>query len=282
MGLCNKVAASELSRYELGRTAAMACKVDQRFSYCLYVPKAYSAKDASKFRLLVALHGTDRGNAAMRDLFAPIAEEFNLIVLAPLFPVGIEEPYETDNYKYVSFRGIRFDELLIAMTEEVGARYGVDTDSIAMFGFSGGAHLSHRFLYLHPQRLSAVSVCAPGSPTLLDFKRDWWVGVRNTHELFGITVEPEKIAKVAIHLAVGLEDKDTSEITHSYTSSHWMDGANDAGTTRIDRLRALGESLAAHHISFEADYLDGCGHERDALIEVASRFFRKTWGQGAI
>lgn len=254
----------------------MACRADQRFSYCLYVPKAYSVQEASRFQVLVVLHGSDRGNAAMRDLFISLAEELNLIVLAPLFPIGIEQPYEMDNYKYVAFRDIRFDELLLAMTEEVGSRYGVATDRISMFGFSGGAHLSHRFLYLHPERLSAVSVCAPGSPTLLDFERDWWVGVRDTRERFGIEVDPAKIGEVAIHLAVGLEDKDTSEITHSETSPHWMDGANDAGATRIERLRSLGDSLARHGITYDADYLDGFGHHRDALIEAASAFFRKT------
>lgn len=267
-------ATAALSRYELGRTASVACQVDQRFSYCLYVPKAYKPGGAKNCSILVALHGSDRGNAAIRDLFIPLAEELNCIVLCPLFPAGIIQPYEMDNYKYVAFEDIRFDEVVLHMVEEVGARYGVDFSRFALFGFSGGAHLAHRFLYLHPQRLSAVSICAPGSITLLDFASDWWVGVRDVQDRFGIEIDLGAIATVSIHLAVGLNDKDTSEITHDKHSPHWMDGANDAGVTRVDRLRTLGESLAGHAIPFQADFLEGVEHERDPLIEAASAFYR--------
>lgn len=278
MSLSEKQKATNLSRYELGRTAAAACLADQRFSYCLYVPTTYRAEQASDTRLVVAIHGSDRGNAAMRDLFVPLAEECNLIVLAPLFPTGIVEPYEMDNYKYVQFEGIRFDQVILAMLSEVGARYGVDTEKFAMFGFSGGAHLSHRFLYLHPERLSAVSVCAPGSPTMLDYSQDWWVGVRNAEALFGKKVDAGQIAKVAIHLAVGLEDTDTSEITHREGSRHWMEGANGAGVTRIERLHALAASFAANDVPFKADFIEGIGHHRDPLVASAIEFFSDALG----
>lgn len=268
---------TKISRYEIGRTAAFACKADQRFSYCLYVPKTYSAKT----RVLVAIHGSDRGNAALRDLFVPLADALDLIILAPLFPCGIIEPYETDNYKYVEYEGIRFDHIIMSMVDEIAERYGVDGQRVAMFGFSGGAHLSHRFLFLHPERLSAASVCAPGSPTLLDFTQDWWVGVRNARELFGRDVEVAEIAKVKIHLAAGVLDTDTSEITHAEGGRHWMPGANDAGVTRIERLRTLADSLAAHDVPFMADYLEGVAHERDALVASACAFFEQAMGTQA-
>lgn len=276
MGLNNKRGGGGLSSYELGRTAAIACQSDQRFSYCLYVPQSYSAGSAAEARVLVAVHGSDRGNAELRDLFVPLAEELNLIVLAPLFPIGVARPYERDNYKYVAFEDIRFDHLVLAMVEEVGSRYRVDVERVGMFGFSGGAHLAHRFLYLHPERLTAVSICAPGSLTMLDFTRDWWVGVRDTRERFGIEVDPRKIAEVKIHLAVGLDDLETSEITHSEGSPHWMEGANEAGITRVDRLRALCENLEANGVPFQADYLPGCSHDRNALSASAATFFRTT------
>ena len=44
------------------------------------------------------------------------------------------------------------------------------------FGFSGGAQFAHRFLYIHPGRLRAVSLGAPGLVTMLDETRAWWVG----------------------------------------------------------------------------------------------------------
>lgn len=263
-----------LSRYEIGRTVAIACQADQRFSYCLYVPPQLAeAGRLASASVLVAIHGTERGNQAMRDLFVPLAERLGLIVLAPLFPAGIVDPHDRDNYKYVEYQGIRFDLLVLAMLDEVGTRYGVPVERFAMFGFSGGAHLAHRFLYLHPERLSAVSVCAPGSPTLLDDSRDWWVGVRDIEQRFGRPVDRDALRRVAIHLAVGDADTDTDEITHSPGSAYWMEGANDAGVTRVERLQTLAASLIAGGLAVEVDLLPGVRHERDRLVTSANVFF---------
>jgi poly(3-hydroxybutyrate) depolymerase len=267
-----------LSPYDVGRTPATACRADQRFSYCLYAPKSGAAADR---RILVAVHGTERGNQAMRDLFSDLAEALNLIILAPLFPCGIDEPHDRDNYKYIEYRGIRFDLILLSMIEEVAARYAVSADQVAMFGFSGGAHFVHRFFYLHPRKLSALSVCAPGSPTLLDSNRPWWVGVADMEERFGCPLDLPALRAVPVHLAVGDADTDTWEITHKPGGAHWMEGANAAGVTRIERLRALQASLAAAGIEVQMDILPGVRHQRDALAQAAIAFFTKVLGAGA-
>lgn len=259
-----------LSPYDVGRTPATACRADQRFSYCLYVP---TRGDAAERRILVAVHGTERGNQAMRDLFSDLAEAFNLIILAPLFPCGVEEPYDRDNYKYIEYRGIRFDLILLSMIDEVAARYGVDAERFSLFGFSGGAHFVHRFYYLHPQRLSALSVCAPGSPTLLDSQKPWWVGVADMEARFGRPLDPAALRAVPVHLAVGDADTDTWEITHKPGGAHWMEGANAAGVTRIDRLKALEASLSAAGVCVKMDILPGVRHQRDALAQSAIAFF---------
>lgn len=272
----NSDAGPPLSRYETGRTVAIACQADQRFSYCLYVPPALVEAGAlSSARVLVAIHGTERGNQAMRDLFIPLADRLGMIVVAPLFPAGIVDRHDRDNYKYVEYEGIRFDLLVLAMLDEVAARYGTPVDRFAIFGFSGGAHLAHRFLYLHPDRLTAVSVCAPGSPTLLDDDRDWWVGVRDIEQRFGRPVDRQALRRVLVHLAVGDADTDTDEITHSRGSPHWMEGANDAGVTRIDRLQSLAASLIAGGLSVTVDLLPGIRHERDPLAASATAFFER-------
>lgn len=265
-----------LSQYELGHTIAIACQADQRFSYCLYVPPALKdAESRASARVLVAVHGTGRGNQTMRDLFVPLADKLGLIVMAPLFPAGIIDPHDRDNYKYIEYKDIRFDRVVLAMLDEVGRRYGVPVDRVAMFGFSGGAHFAHRFLYLHPERLEAVSACAPGSPTLLDESRDWWVGVRNIEQRFGRPLDHEALRKVAIHLAVGDADTDTDEITHFEGSPHWMEGANDAGVTRVERLRSLTASLAAKGLNVELDVLPGVRHECGPLAASAMAFFER-------
>ncbi|MFV3131102.1 hypothetical protein [Niveispirillum sp. KHB5.9] len=258
--------------YDIGRTPATACRIDQRFSYCLYVPARVVENPAAAGRILAVVHGTDRGNQALRDLFVPYAEATDSIILAPLFPCGIGEPQERDNYKYIDYQGIRFDLLLLDMVDEVSARYGVDAGRFDLFGFSGGAHFAHRFLYLHPSRLRALSVGAPGSPTLLDSTRPWWVGVADLEQKFAVRLNPDAMKDVRIHLVVGSDDTDTWEITHSPGSRHWMEGANDTGVTRVERLRSLAANLQANGLDARLELLPGVRHARDALSAAAIRF----------
>jgi len=264
----------EFSSYDVGRVGAIACQADQRFSYCLYVPQALVDQGGlSAAQILVALHGTGRANHTLRDLFMPLADRLGLIVLAPLFPSGIVDPLDRDNYKYVEFKGIRFDQVLLSMVEEVGLKYGVPSEHFAIFGFSGGAHLAHRMIYLHPGRLTAVSACAPGSPTLLDRDRGWWVGIADIEERFGIPVDVDMMRQVAIHLAVGEDDVDASEIIHAPGGRHWMPGANESGATRVERLLTLSNNLVANGLDVKTEILPGTAHDCVPLADAASAFF---------
>lgn len=265
----------QFSEYELGATGAIACQMDQRFSYCLYVPRRLIEQgQLHSARILVAIHGTGRGNQTVRDYFIELADELGLIVVAPLFPIGIIEPDDRDSYKYVEFRGIRFDLVLLAMVNEVRQKYGLAEDSISVFGFSGGAHLAHRLVYLHPNQLAAVSVCAPGSPTLLDRTRDWWIGIRDIEQRFNVVVDLPAMRDIAVHLAVGGDDLDCSEITHSPSSRNWLPGANDTGKTRVERLRTLSASLHDNQLNVTTEILSGVAHECAPLARAASAFFR--------
>lgn len=271
-----KGAVPKFSSYDTGRTGAIACQADQRFSYCLYVPRALVAQGRlSEAQILVAIHGTGRGNEVVRDLFVSLADSLGLIILAPLFPSGIVDPDDRDNYKYVEFEGIRFDTILLSMAEEVGRKYGVPATKFSIFGFSGGAHLAHRMIYLHPHRLAAVSACAPGSPTLLDQTKGWWLGIRDIEERFGTPVDVPAMRRVAVHLAVGDKDRDASEITHAPGGRYWMPGANDSGATRVDRLQALSDNLVGNGLDVTTETLPGVAHECTPLADAAAAFFAK-------
>ncbi|KAK9234061.1 hypothetical protein V1525DRAFT_414306 [Lipomyces kononenkoae] len=69
---------------------------------------------------------------------------------------------------------MRYDLLLLAILDEVSLRCpAIDTSKVLLTGFSGGGQFVHRFTYLHPERLLAVNVGAPGSVTYLDDNRPW-------------------------------------------------------------------------------------------------------------
>lgn len=256
----DEVAARARSFYELGETPIFASRADPRFSYCLYVPPSVG-RGGPPPDLVVAMHGTGRTFVAYRDAFAEFARWNNCIVLAPLFPIGVLGDRNGDGFKYMREADIRYDRALLAIVDEVAERYGLDFERFALFGYSGGGHFAHRFLMLQPNRLWAVSIGAPGSVTLLDPTRDWWVGTRNFRELFGNALDIEAMRRVPVQMVVGAADLETWEITHRPGGRNWMPDANHAGVTRPERLFALRRSFEAAGIPVRFDQLPNMAHD---------------------
>lgn len=272
-----------ISPHRLGATTTIALQCDKRFSYCLYVPRGYVAEGERSLPVLALVHGSDRRPQQLRDEFAAFCEEHRCIALAPLFPAGIEAPDEFDGYKYLGAGDLRYDHVLLAMLDEVQAVYGADTGRFLLFGFSGGAHFAHRFLLLHPDRLLAVSVAAPGAVTLLDGRRDWPAGIRGMDRLFGAQPDRSQVARVPVQLVVGGMDTDTSAIAVSRDHPAWIEGVNDQGVSRVQRLEALRGSLASAGVRAQHEVVTGGSHNLTDVLPPARRFLScvlATRGQG--
>jgi poly(3-hydroxybutyrate) depolymerase len=261
-----------LGYYDFGRTTVYACALDQRFSYCAYVPSSYRVDGAETYRLLVAVHGTARDMAGCRDGFAEFAERHDAIVLAPLFPAGITGPGDLSSYKMLRAGSLHYDAVLLSMIDEIRARYRIAGERFALFGFSGGGHFAHRFFYLHPEKLGAVSIGAPGVVTLLDDAHDFWVGVRDFHRIFGKRLDLDAMRQVPVQMVIGGEDTETWEITIAPGHAWWMDGAAHAGTNRIERLHALKASFERHGIGVRHDVVPGTAHKQIPLIPAVEDF----------
>lgn len=261
--------------YDVGATILYASRADPRFSYCLYVPPDI-AEPGPAPELVVSAHGTGRNVADYRDWFAGFAHWNRCIVLAPLFPAGVRGDRDRDGYKYMQEGDIRYDTVLLDMVAEVEALYQLSFSRFALWGYSGGGHFVHRFLLLHPDRLWAASIGAPGSVTLLDQTRDWWVGTRDMAQRFGVAPNVEAMRQVAVHMVVGGADRETWEITHKPRASHWMEGANDAGATRPERLEALRRNYEAHGIDVAFELVPGVSHDGARIAPRAEAFFART------
>lgn len=261
--------------YDLGPTVIFSCKADPRFQYCLYVPPQVGK--GAKVDLLVAVHGTGRTSFLdFRDGFSEFGKWNNVAILCPIFPVGVLRDGARSGYKYMQEGDIRYDLLLLRMVDEVAEKYGQDWSRFAMFGFSGGGHFTHRFAILHPAKLWAASIGAAGSVTLLDPDRDWWVGIRDIEEKFGIAFDPVALAKVPVQMVVGDADLETWEITHKPGGTYWMEGANDAGRTRPERLRALADSFEKAGVRTRFDLVPGVSHDRMKVLDKVKDFMAET------
>lgn len=198
------------------------------------------------------------------------------IILAPLFPASVLGDDNRDGYKYMEEGPVRYDLTLLAIVDEVRANYHLHSPRFALFGFSGGGHFTHRFLLLHPARLWAVCIGAPGSVTLLDPRRDWWVGTRDFKARFGVPLDVAAMARVPVQMVVGKADLETWEITHRKGDRYWMPGANDAGKTRPERLMSLRRSFEDAGVGVRFDLVSGMAHDGLRALETAKDFFAET------
>lgn len=262
-----------LSYYDFGHTTVYAARMDQRFSYCAYVPSEYDEEGDKTYPLAVIVHGTERGMQNYRDAFADFAEANGVIVLAPLFPANICHPGDLSSYKALRQDGISYDLIMIDMIEEMREKYRIPDPRVMMYGFSGGGHFTHRFFYLHPERLRAASVGAPGIVTLLDFNHDWWVGLRDFGQRFGKEIDLDAMRRVPVQMLIGAEDLETWEISIAKGDSWWMDGSDLAGANRNDRMRALKESYLAQGISVRHDIVPGVAHDDRPMVHKVQEFF---------
>ncbi|MGR3480972.1 alpha/beta hydrolase [Salipiger marinus] len=261
--------------YDYGDTAIFASSADPRFHMLLYVPPA--AAEGRKVDLLVAVHGTGRTSALeFRDGFAEFGLYNDCAILCPIFPVNVRGDGARSGYKYMREGEIRYDEVVLAMVAEMAEKYGQDWSQFAMFGYSGGGHFTHRFAILHPEKLWAACIGAPGSVTLLDPDRDWWVGIRDLAEKFGRPFDAAALAKVPVQMVVGGLDLETWEITHKPGAAYYMEGANDAGATRPERLRSLQKSFEAAGVRVTFDEVPGVSHDRLKCLGPVKAFLTRT------
>ena len=255
---------SKVSPFLFGRTSFIAYGADPRFSYCLYVPDQIR-------QVCVYVHGTYRDAAFYRDQLTDFAARNQVLLVCPLFPAGLIEPQDVENYKLLRYQDIRYDQILLGMLDEISGRYAVNVDRFMLGGFSGGAQFAHRFAYFHAERLSALSLAAPGRVTLLDESLDWWSGVRDAEQLVGRALDIAALRALPIQLLVGENDDD--DITIAEGDPWWTPGANLAGATRRERLDSLYRQYQRLGCKAALEVIEGCGHEWQPLREATARFF---------
>ncbi|UYV36752.1 alpha/beta hydrolase [Rhodobacteraceae bacterium D3-12] len=259
--------------YLTGNTTILACKHDPRFSIMLYIPESAWDEPDRPLDLLVAVHGTMRLQSEYRNAFSSFGKYNNCVILAPLFPVGVLGDLNAGGYKYMIEGDIRYDEVLLAMVDQAGELMKRQFEKFMLFGFSGGGHFTHRFLYLHPERLRAVSIGAPGSVTLLDETMDWWPGIRNFESVFGRGINFDALKQVKVHMSVGAADTEEWEITFPEDGPNVIPGANSAGKNRNQRLDTLRESLQARGVDVWHDVAPGVPHDMRGVFPYIERFF---------
>lgn len=274
--------------YFVGHVPLMALQVDPRISYALYVPESQYNPDpdgegpnsstAKKLPLLVYLHGTGRSIVAIYNELVPFADSTPCAILAPLFPAGMDGPNDIDSFKELRSESLRSDLGLLSVLDQVAYRWpGIETDKVAMMGFSGGGQFVQRFLYLYPERLAVVSVGAPGRPTFLDDTQDWPVGVADVDTVFNRTISTESIGDIPIQLVVGSEDVELhgdEEFWEWEREVLGSGGLPPMNETRLESIQELHTSWEQAGIASQLDIVDGVAHNETGVRKTVLQFLQ--------
>ncbi|KAJ7582267.1 poly hydrolase [Mycena floridula] len=252
-----------------GRTPFFASTYDQRFSFGLQIPKSHRFNGPS-LPLLVVVHGTSRNTGGYLSKLKDFSDSNNCVILTPLFPAGIEDPEDMMNYHNVLYHSIRFDIVLLKMIEQASEVWRIYTDKFYLHGFSGGGQFAHRFLYLHPERLLAVSIGAPGRFTSPTSKEAWPAGLANVAEVFpDVRVDLGQVRKVPVQFVVGELDVETALLDLAKPSK----AEGEAGRTRVERIRWLKTAFEEVGVRSELMVVTGVGHEGLKCLPVVEEWF---------
>ncbi|WP_284123978.1 PHB depolymerase family esterase [Parerythrobacter aestuarii] len=167
-------------------------------SYYYHVP-ATVRRDSP---VIVSVHGISLNAAEHMVRMRSLAERLGAVVIAPWFDRTHYRGYQ----KLLCRDGeTRADLALIEILDDVTARFGVDTGSIFLAGFSGGGQFAHRFALLHADRVRSCVTCSAGWYTYPDPSAAYPFGTAAGSCPDGSSPHPDA-HKVPIHVLVGSRD----------------------------------------------------------------------------
>jgi pimeloyl-ACP methyl ester carboxylesterase len=186
-----------------------SCEHDPRLSYFFYAPKSALSDfsgNGKKHNLAVLIHGSERSPESYRNSARRFADFTDSVILAPLFPAGLSDFYEIDNFNLLRYKGIEFDTALLRMIDELGRRFPIEKDRFFLHGFSAGGQFAHRFFYIHPERVKALSVGCCSQITLMDSTSPWPQGLENIGPIFGKKPAASDYLNAKVQFVIGGDD----------------------------------------------------------------------------
>jgi pimeloyl-ACP methyl ester carboxylesterase len=159
--------------------------------------------------VFVTVHGLSRNFEEHARLFAPFCESFGVTLVAPCFV----EPQFKDYQRLGRMgRGMRADQALDTLLEEVLAATGIPAEPFHLFGFSGGAQFAHRYTMAHPERVAHAVIGASGWYTFPDRDERYPYGLRRGRSLRELRFEPKRLLRVPMTVMVGEHDVTNADL----------------------------------------------------------------------
>ena len=157
----------------------------------------------SATRLLVSVHGISRNAEEHLRCFAPLAAEYGVAIMAPVFsPVAFPDYQRLGRHG----KGLRADQVLRSMLNRLARQVGLAPRRIHLFGHSGGAQFVHRYVMAYPDQVARYVASAAGWYTLPDPALPYPLGTGESAGLLDVAFDPFAFLRVPGAVLVGSRD----------------------------------------------------------------------------
>ena len=187
--------------------------------------------------LVISVHGIARNAATHAYRLMDEADRFGLTIAAPFFDKDLYGQYQQ---LQDAKSGARSDLAVLEIADAAARLTGANAEKLLMFGFSGGAQFTQRFVMAHPHRVASAVLVAAGWYTFPDVTQPYPYGIDMSAPELDIELDLRGMLEAPQHVMVGELD---IERDSSLRSSKRVDQMQ--GLTRVERARrwvaAMGE-----------------------------------------
>jgi poly(3-hydroxybutyrate) depolymerase len=224
--------------------------------YFLILPKTGQGQS----RVLVSVHGISLNAWEHAEIFARYCDQHGLTVVAPLFLPEHFRGFQRFGQRRKK-SGPRADRALDAILDEVAEVFGVPTDRIFMFGFSGGGQFVHRYAMANPERVIAAAMGSPGWFTFPDAQDPFPYGIAPANRDGPGGFDPNRFLKVPMAVWVGSRDHVRDAALRASSDIDERQGTSriERGRRWIDAMRAAARPRGLT-TRYHFEELDGCRH----------------------
>jgi polyhydroxybutyrate depolymerase len=121
--------------------------------------------------LVIVLHGTRQGPAAMRALVGQALEKQARICGFAVAYAAAEKGHWNDEYLHSASPGVDDVAYVDALIEAIIVEHAIDRSRVYVLGYSSGGQLAYHLALEVPQWLAGIAVVAASLPKVLPFER---------------------------------------------------------------------------------------------------------------
>lgn len=207
---------------------------------------------------LVTVHGRSRRAGDLFRTFLPTAMKQERTLVSPLFGSADYPRYQRLEGALGPFAAAA---ALTETLDDLSRQHAVDTRTIDLVGYSGGAQFAHRFALLHPERIRRLVVVASGWYTRLDARRRFPHGLGGASADAPAHFDVDAFLRLPILVIVGEHDTVDDASLRTSPRLEREQGGNrlQRALSWVDHLEEEGRRRGiSTSISF--DVLADCGH----------------------